>query len=109
LAIVVRARLRRRTRSRSFRRAMELGADGVEFDVVPSRDGIPIVIHDDTLERTTNGVGIVWNYDYAELEKFDATKLIAGFKAESIPTLQNTLEMLPMTHSSILNLKTMVI
>lgn len=79
----------------SFRRAMELGADGVEFDVVPSRDGIPIVIHDDTLERTTNGVGIVWNYDYAELVKFDATKLIAGFKAESIPTLQDTLVMLP--------------
>ncbi|HEY6042485.1 MAG TPA: glycerophosphodiester phosphodiesterase family protein, partial [Anaerolineae bacterium] len=43
----------------AFRRALELGADGFEFDVTLTRDHVPIIIHDDTLDRTTNGKGNV--------------------------------------------------
>ena len=44
---------------RAFQLACEQGADGIEFDVLLSADAIPIVIHDDTLDRTTNGTGPV--------------------------------------------------
>jgi glycerophosphoryl diester phosphodiesterase len=43
----------------AFRRAMEQGADGIELDVQPSLDGVPVVLHDDTLDRTTNATGDV--------------------------------------------------
>ncbi|HEX8433191.1 MAG TPA: glycerophosphodiester phosphodiesterase family protein [Longimicrobium sp.] len=44
---------------RAFRLAREHGADGVELDVQPSADGVPIVIHDPTLDRTTDSGGLV--------------------------------------------------
>ncbi len=56
----------------SFRKALELGVPGFEFDIQLSKDGQPMVIHDDTLERTTNGIGAVSDYSYAELQQFDA-------------------------------------
>jgi glycerophosphoryl diester phosphodiesterase len=49
----------------SFHRAREVGADGVELDVRLTRDGVPVVIHDETVDRTTSGTGAVaeltWN------------------------------------------------
>ncbi len=56
----------------SMRKALELGVDGFEFDIQLSKDGIPVVIHDDTLERTTNGKGLVCNYSFRELQELDA-------------------------------------
>lgn len=47
-------------------------ADMIEFDVQRSREGIPVVIHDETLERTTNGAGLVSNFPLEELKKLDA-------------------------------------
>jgi glycerophosphoryl diester phosphodiesterase len=44
---------------RAFRLALEQGADGIEFDVQPSTDGVPVVLHDDTLDRTTDASGDV--------------------------------------------------
>lgn len=79
----------------SFCLAMEHGADGVEFDVMPSRDGIPMVIHDETLERTTNGSGFVWHYDARDLGELDATKLKPGCAKVGVPTLEETLAVLP--------------
>jgi glycerophosphoryl diester phosphodiesterase len=79
----------------SFRLAMEQGADGVEFDIMPSSDGIPMVIHDDTLERTTDGNGIVWLHHSETLAALDATKIMPGFAREGIPKLKTTLSMLP--------------
>lgn len=46
--------------------------DGVEFDIQLSKDGKPMVIHDDTLNRTTNGRGKVNDFSYWELQQFDA-------------------------------------
>lgn len=57
----------------SFRLAFgEHAADMIEFDVHLSRDGIPVVIHDETLERTTNGQGFVANKTFAELKSLNA-------------------------------------
>jgi glycerophosphoryl diester phosphodiesterase len=44
---------------RAFRLALEQGADGIELDVQPSADGVPVVLHDDTLDRTTDSTGDV--------------------------------------------------
>ncbi len=56
----------------AFARAMELGAFGVELDVHLTRDGIPVVIHDDTVDRTTDGVGAVADLDAVEVIRLDA-------------------------------------
>lgn len=51
----------------SFARALELGADGVELDVQRSRDGVPVVIHDGSLDRTRQGRGAIDALSWAEL------------------------------------------
>jgi glycerophosphoryl diester phosphodiesterase len=72
---------------RSFRRAIELGVAAVELDVQLTRDGRLAVIHDETLDRTTNGHGPVQDFTLAELQKLDAGK------GEPIPALEEVLEL----------------
>lgn len=67
---------------RSFVKAIKLGADAIEFDVRLSADGKIVVIHDITLDRTTNGKGLVGSFTYNELRRFDAGR------GEKIPTLE---------------------
>jgi glycerophosphoryl diester phosphodiesterase len=71
---------------RSFRRAIELGADMIEFDVRLSLDGHPVIIHDKKVDRTTNGHGLVREMTLSELKKLDAGK------GEKIPTLEEVIE-----------------
>lgn len=71
----------------SMQKALDFGVDGIEFDIQLSKDGEPMVIHDDTLERTTNGKGAVSDYTYKELQKFDAGK------GEKIPHLRDIFEL----------------
>jgi glycerophosphoryl diester phosphodiesterase len=56
----------------AIRRGASLGFKGVEFDVMLAGDGTPVLIHDETLERTTNGRGSVPSMSYDELARFDA-------------------------------------
>ena len=56
----------------AFRRAVEIGVPYAELDVRSTRDGQVVVIHDETLERTTNGAGKVSEHTLAELRRFDA-------------------------------------
>lgn len=56
----------------SFRQAIALGVDGLEFDVRLSADGQLVVIHDPTVERTTNGTGVVSGLTLEQLRAFDA-------------------------------------
>src|SRR5882762_5874242 len=56
----------------SFERGLELGADWIELDVHLSRDGALVVIHDETVDRTTNGSGLVQEHTLAELKELDA-------------------------------------
>jgi len=79
----------------AFRQAIVSGADGVELDVHLSADGVPVVIHDTTLERTTDGGGPVGRYTAAELEAMDAGSWFAQeFAGEPVPTLRQVLELL---------------
>lgn len=72
--------------------AARLGCKGVEFDVMLSRDGVPLVIHDETLERTTNGTGRVANHDAAALCRLDAgMKHHEAFAGERIPSFAEVL------------------
>ncbi len=80
----------------SFRRAMELGADGVEMDVQLSRDGALMVFHDELLSRTTNGEGKLAAMTFAELRSLDAgDRFNRSFAGEKIPTLDEVLKVLP--------------
>jgi glycerophosphoryl diester phosphodiesterase len=56
----------------TYRRAVDLGVDVLEIDVQLTRDNRLAVIHDKTVDRTTNGSGAVENYDLADLQKLDA-------------------------------------
>ena len=77
----------------AFRQVQDAGADGVEFDVQLSRDGVPVVINDERLERTTSGTGWVRDHTLAELQALDAGRWFApDFAGERIPTLREVLE-----------------
>ena len=54
----------------AIEKAIELGVDIVELDVKITKDGIPVLMHDRTIDRTTNGTGKPSDYSYAELKKF---------------------------------------
>jgi glycerophosphoryl diester phosphodiesterase len=66
---------------RSIRAALAMGAAAVEVDVQLTKDGELAVIHDDTVDRTTNGTGAVRDLTLAELQRLDAGK------GEPIPSL----------------------
>ncbi|MHB9155844.1 MAG: glycerophosphodiester phosphodiesterase [Endomicrobiales bacterium] len=71
---------------RSFLKALELKADMVELDVRLSADNVPVVIHDDTPERTTSGSGYVAEKTFEELRALDAGK------GEKIPSLKEVFD-----------------
>ncbi|AMV72985.1 glycerophosphodiester phosphodiesterase [Desulfuromonas carbonis] len=73
----------------AFRAAEADGADGIELDVHLSRDGVPVVIHDETLERTSDGRGPVRDFTLAELRRLDAGSWFGTpFAGEGLPTLE---------------------
>ena len=70
------------------REAQRQGARWVEVDVKLSRDGVPFLLHDSTLERTTTGHGRACDYSMADLKTFDAGLPFApAFKDERLPSL----------------------
>jgi glycerophosphoryl diester phosphodiesterase len=77
----------------AFDHGLGLGADGIEFDVHLSRDGIVVVQHDRTLERTTNGTGPIAARTADELARLDAGYHFPGFRglAGGIPRLTDVL------------------
>jgi glycerophosphoryl diester phosphodiesterase len=77
----------------AFRRAEALGAHMIELDAQLSRDRAVIVLHDDTLDRTTDGRGPAGAYTLAELAALDAGAWFApAFAGERIPTLAEVLD-----------------
>ena len=75
-----------------FRKAAQLGVKWVEFDIQLTKDKVLVVLHDETIDRTTDGHGPLSNKNYAELKHFNAC---AGFKGdfdpEPIPSLSDTI------------------
>ncbi len=90
----------------AFRKAVEAGADGIEFDVHFSKDGELVIIHDEFLDRTTNGTGEVSSYTYEELSKFDASAGFAGvYGFNKIPTLREYFEFIKPIDGFITNIE----
>lgn len=79
----------------AFRKSLAFGAWGIELDVHRCASGELVVIHDEELSRTTNGVGLVKDATYAELKRLSAGKWYAPeFEGERIPLLSEVLELL---------------
>ncbi len=87
----------------AFRKAVDSGADGVEFDVRLSKDGVPVVIHDATLTRIAGIDKRVADLTEDELSRVDAgswfsavypTKARPEFAAEGVPTVRSVLQLL---------------
>jgi glycerophosphoryl diester phosphodiesterase len=77
-----------------LRTASRYGFLGVEFDAKLTRDGVAILMHDETLERTTNASGTVAQADWATLQRLDAGGWRdARFAGEPIPTLEAALRL----------------
>jgi glycerophosphoryl diester phosphodiesterase len=78
----------------AFRKAIDAGSDAIEFDVRFSKDGHLVLIHDDTVDRTTEGKGKVSELTLEELKKLDAGSWKGtAFTGERIPTLKEALDL----------------
>ena len=71
----------------AFSKAIEQGVDYVEMDLHLSKDREIVIIHDETLDRTTNGTGFVWDHTLEQLRQFDTGR------GERIPTLAEVVDL----------------
>lgn len=83
----------------SFQKAIEIGVDAIELDVYVLRSGELVVIHDDKVERTTNGSGYVLDHTFEALRRLDAGN------GQFIPTLQEVLDLVNMNTAINIELK----
>lgn len=78
---------------RAINRAFAIGARMVEIDVRLSRDGVPVIMHDETVDRTTNGKGLVSQMTVAQLKALDAGSWMSPkYAGERVPTLAEALQ-----------------
>ena len=78
----------------AFRMAIQAGADAIEFDVQASADGRLVVLHDATLDRTTDGAGAVFETDWSVIERLDAGAWFSPrFVNERVPSLDQVLSL----------------
>jgi len=90
----------------AFKNALDLGVDGLEFDVHLTKDGELVIIHDETVDRTTDGTGYIKDMTLMEIKTLDAgLKFSEEFKGERIPTLQEVLELARKYPHVILNIE----
>jgi glycerophosphoryl diester phosphodiesterase len=76
----------------AFYEAERVGADGIELDVQLTKDGQIVVIHDETIDRTTDGTGWVKDFTYRELQQFNAVyKFADQYDVCRIPLLEEVL------------------
>ncbi len=80
----------------AFREAIRLGAQMIEFDLATTKDGKLVLMHDRTIDRTTNGKGRPEDWLLADLKKLDAGSWKnSRFAGERIPTLEEALDFMP--------------
>ena len=78
----------------SILKAFEIGLECVEVDVKISKDKIPLLLHDDTLDRTTNGSGLVCDFIFDEISKLDAGNFFYKSKTDiKVPSLRSALNL----------------
>ncbi|PWI55632.1 hypothetical protein BM613_13320 [Sulfoacidibacillus thermotolerans] len=86
----------------AFIKAFEAGAHAIEIDIQRSADGVLVVIHDETVNRTTQGRGYVYSAPFSWLRQLDAGyKFSARFRGERIPTLEEVLSFVESTSLSL--------
>ncbi len=91
----------------SFRKAIEQGADGIELDIQLTKDNEIVVCHDETIDRTSNGVGWLKDYTLEELKQFNFNRTHPEVKHAEIPTMREVFELVKDTNLSInIELKT---
>lgn len=78
----------------AFKMAVEMKADGVELDIQLTKDGELVVIHDETINRVSNGSGWVKDYTLKELKSFNYNKMHPEYRSVTIPTLEEVYDML---------------
>src|SRR5262245_43372391 len=79
----------------AFKKAIDAGVYGIELDIHRSKSGELMVIHDETVNRTTNGTGLIKDMTFAELQKLDAGSWFApSFKDERVPLLSEVLALI---------------
>ena len=79
----------------SIKSAFDLGLECVEIDVKVSKDNIPLLLHDDTLDRTTNGSGLVCDFTFDQINQLDAGYFFYKSKTDiKVPSLRNVLELI---------------
>jgi len=80
----------------AFREAIRLGAHMIEFDVALTSDGHPVIMHDSTVDRTTNGTGRISELTFDAIRQLDAgMKKNLHFAGEQVPTLDEVLDIMP--------------
>lgn len=78
---------------RAFEAAVKAGCDGIETDLHMTKDGVIVICHDEKLDRTTDGEGFIVDYNYKELQKFNAgIHFNEGAFSDKIPTLDEFLD-----------------
>jgi glycerophosphoryl diester phosphodiesterase len=91
----------------AFKKAIEMGADGVELDIQLTRDGEIVVCHDETIDRTSNGTGFLKDYTLAQLRRFNFNKTHPEVEHADIPTMKEVFELIRPTSLTInIELKT---
>ena len=78
----------------AFALAVEQEADGIELDVQLTKDGEIVVIHDETLDRTTSGQGWVKDQTWKEIKRLDASGGQTGFASATVPTLADVFDLI---------------
>ncbi|MCR5310554.1 MAG: glycerophosphodiester phosphodiesterase [Lachnospiraceae bacterium] len=79
----------------AFKKAVEAGCDGIELDVHLTKDGEVVVIHDETVDRTTDGTGFVADKTLEELKKLDASFKFKGqYGINPVPTLREYFDLI---------------
>lgn len=86
----------------TFNHMLKVQSDAVEFDVNFTKDGVPVVLHDDTLNRTTNCTGLVWKKTWKKVQKCDAGTWFDGkFAGQRVPSYSKTVRYLAKRSSTL--------
>ena len=81
----------------AFQKAIDQKADGFELDVQMTKDGVIVVIHDETIDRTSDGKGWVKDFTLEELRKFNYNKTHPEYEHAGIPTMREVFELVKPT------------
>ena len=90
----------------AIKEGLKYNVDRIEVDVHQTKDGKVVIMHDKTINRTTNGKGRIKDYTYAELLKFDAGSWFSDkFKGEKIPLLEEAINLIDGKAKFVIELK----